>query len=198
MHRIDGDANVAGMFDEGDPGVPRQPTQITAAWLNDVQEEIANVITATGAALVKGTQNQLKKAVGLLGSGPLAAAGARYFNDLLNVTLTTDGTAISGSAPSSTATDAGVKGHGDLCNGVHGTTYDGAAVNAEVLSSGTGDAFRANGPLDIGTAPVKQWLRLTKLTAWPSSPVAGDLAYVDVAGTNKLYFYDGGAWNALW
>lgn len=145
MHRIDGDANVANMFDEGDPGVPRLPTQITAKWLNAVQEELANVIEATGAVLSDAVSNQLKKALGLLGSGVNAAAGARWFSDSLTVDtsspLPSDAPAITGITQSSNATDAGVRGK---------TMGNGPGVLAE--------AALANGPaLEIkessGTAP---------------------------------------------
>ena len=56
MHRTDGDANYpAGYFSEGDPGIPRLPTQIAATWLNDVQEELVSVALGAGLALIKGT-----------------------------------------------------------------------------------------------------------------------------------------------
>ncbi len=63
MHRTTGDANVANLFDEGDPDEPRQPTQIDASWLNDVQEEICNVIEAASITLVEGTRTQLLSAL---------------------------------------------------------------------------------------------------------------------------------------
>ncbi len=63
MHRTTGDANVANLFDEGDPEEPRQPTQIDASWLNDVQEEICNAIEEAGITLVEGTQDQLIDAI---------------------------------------------------------------------------------------------------------------------------------------
>lgn len=59
MHRVDTDGNVSNLFDEGDPLVPRLPTQVDAAILNAFQEELANAITTAGVALVKGTNNQL-------------------------------------------------------------------------------------------------------------------------------------------
>ncbi len=65
MHRTDADGNVANLFDEGDPGVPRQPTQVDAAILNAFQEELCNLIEAAGITLVKGTNTQLRDAVRL-------------------------------------------------------------------------------------------------------------------------------------
>lgn len=63
MHRIDTDGNVSNLFDPGDPAVPRNPTQIDAPWLNDVQEELCNTITSAGITLVKGNQEQLLAAI---------------------------------------------------------------------------------------------------------------------------------------
>lgn len=64
MHRIDGSDHVAGMFSQGDPTVPRAPTQTTEAWLNALQEEIREVIvTLAGTALVKADNTQLRVAL---------------------------------------------------------------------------------------------------------------------------------------
>ena len=63
MHRVDTNGAVAGLFDAGDPAIPRLPTQVDAPILNAFQEEIANTITNAGIALVKGTNTQLRDAV---------------------------------------------------------------------------------------------------------------------------------------
>jgi len=63
MHRIDADSHVANMFDEGDPGVPRAPTQVDADWLNMVQEELVALPTDASITLVKGTNTQLRDAL---------------------------------------------------------------------------------------------------------------------------------------
>lgn len=68
MHRIDADGHVGNLFDEGDPGVPRQPTQVDVDWLNAVQEELCNFATGSGLTLVKGTNTQLKSALANPGS----------------------------------------------------------------------------------------------------------------------------------
>jgi hypothetical protein len=68
MHRIDTDGHVSNQFDEGDPGVPRNPTQIDKHWLNAVQEEVANTIEDSNAGpLVKGTNTQLFNAIAVKG-----------------------------------------------------------------------------------------------------------------------------------
>ncbi len=59
MDRTTGDQHVANMFDEGDPGEPRLPTQIDATWLNDVQEEIVSIIEEAGLTPTEGAQQLL-------------------------------------------------------------------------------------------------------------------------------------------
>lgn len=64
MHRIDGaGATIDNLFTEGDPtqGVPA--TTVTGAWLNAVQEEIANVVEGAGLALDKLSNTQLYEAI---------------------------------------------------------------------------------------------------------------------------------------
>jgi hypothetical protein len=64
MHRTEGAYNESNLFVDGPPG-----TTIEAAWLNAVQEEIANVIEATGAALLlenTDTRTQLRDAINSL------------------------------------------------------------------------------------------------------------------------------------
>lgn len=58
MHRVDTDGHLANMFKE----TPAPPTQVDSAWLNALQEEVANAIedaTAGNTPLVKGTNTQL-------------------------------------------------------------------------------------------------------------------------------------------
>lgn len=70
MHRIDhvtasADHNGAGKdgFTEGDPVGGVAPTVVTDDWLNDVQENVAEVIDAQSIALVKGDGGQLNAAI---------------------------------------------------------------------------------------------------------------------------------------
>jgi microcystin-dependent protein len=72
MHRIDGPGAVNSLFTEGDPSVPQMATVVTAAWLNDVQENLAKVIEAAGITLQKGNFDQLRQAINQLsGSGEI-------------------------------------------------------------------------------------------------------------------------------
>lgn len=87
MHRIDAaSATPENQFTEGSPtgGVPA--TQVTAAWLNDIQEELVTVLSAAAIEPAKGVQNQLLTA--LLAMFPLkseqaATLGANGWASLL-------------------------------------------------------------------------------------------------------------------
>jgi hypothetical protein len=57
MHRIDGDAAVNAMFSEGPPG-----TEVTADFMNDVQENLCTLLEAMGVVLAKGNHTQLRDA----------------------------------------------------------------------------------------------------------------------------------------
>lgn len=60
MERINSPGATAGnLFTDGDPGGGIDATVVWAAWLNQVQEEIANVIEGLGVALDGASDNQL-------------------------------------------------------------------------------------------------------------------------------------------
>ena len=64
MHRIDSaTALPGGVFTEGDPMVPVPATEVSADWLNAVQEETVSVIAAAGIALDKQDNAQLLAAI---------------------------------------------------------------------------------------------------------------------------------------
>ncbi|NKB37844.1 MAG: hypothetical protein GKR93_11860 [Gammaproteobacteria bacterium] len=63
MHRTDAANHVSNKFDDGDPGVPRLATIVGAAWLNDVQENIIEVIEEAGTGLTKGEGTDLYNAI---------------------------------------------------------------------------------------------------------------------------------------
>lgn len=67
MHKIDhATATVANEFTEGNPQTAVKPTVVTAAWLNALQNEISNFITAMGITLNKADNTQLKQALDVL------------------------------------------------------------------------------------------------------------------------------------
>ncbi|XLV71473.1 hypothetical protein ACKZDW_18485 [Ralstonia syzygii subsp. celebesensis] len=63
MHRIDGAGNVNGTWVAEDPATNRPPTEITAAFMNALQEELAAVIEWAGVQLAKADNTQLREAL---------------------------------------------------------------------------------------------------------------------------------------
>lgn len=70
MHRIDSATKVADLFGagkdgfrDGNKGAGIPATDLTAAFFNDVQENLAGVIESAGIALVKGDGTQLRQAI---------------------------------------------------------------------------------------------------------------------------------------
>lgn len=64
MHRIDGPgATIDNLFTEGDPSIGMPATTVTGAWLNALQEEVANAIEGAGIVLDKPDNNQLLLAI---------------------------------------------------------------------------------------------------------------------------------------
>lgn len=75
MHRVDTPGSVAGLFQDGNPLVGQQATQLLADWHNDVQENIAHVIEQAAIALVKGDHTQLYDALVALIAGVVGTGG---------------------------------------------------------------------------------------------------------------------------
>ena len=202
MHRIDGDANVTGLFDEGDPLVPRLPTQITAAWLNDVQESIIHLLTMAGETPAKGVYDQItasvKKIVCNLESDHSLSGIKTFVRKILAAPTTTNDPAI---VATGNGTGYGVSGAGG--GAVLATVLGAAAGSAAggdkagvIAASVNGYALIAAG--DAGVTPVRAPVRVVPMTVAPSSAAPGDI-YVHVAPGNpaKLMIYDGTSWVAV-
>lgn len=65
MHRISGADAVANRFNDN-PTVQSPTTRVSAAWLNDVQENLCQVIEGAGVILSSGEGGQLLLAIGKL------------------------------------------------------------------------------------------------------------------------------------
>lgn len=63
MHRIDGAGHIGGMFVAEDPATSRPPTEITADWLNAVQDELAGFVESAGLPLDKADNTQIRQAL---------------------------------------------------------------------------------------------------------------------------------------
>lgn len=209
MHRTDADAHVANQFSEGDPTVPRLPTRIDAAWLNAVQEELAQMVLAAGVALVKGVV-QLPAVTAFLTRVQTWTARQTYSKGIVAET-STSGPGVSAVANLDVAISASTAGLRyaieATSSGAAAAVHMAASSTGEALyverTAGTGDVVTVNGaggngnPLKITGNAVTGHEYLVPLALLPTSPVEGQVAYV-AGTTHKLYVYDGTAWQACW
>jgi hypothetical protein len=219
MHRTDGDANYpAGFFSEGDPLIPRQPTQIDETWLNAVQEELVAIVLAAGLTLTKGAI-QLGAVVANLNVAQTFTALKTFAAGI-----------VSTGATSTTDHNPGVTGDGGTYNGMahghspgglfRGTDYGKGVEGYGGLNSGEGGYFARRDGLsglanpaintpgsvaiggDVGAvhaefvgSAVKAPLNLAQSAAIPTSPVAGDVAALTGALADGRPIYYTGAGN---
>lgn len=92
MHRIDGAGHDNGQWVAEDPATSRPPTEITADWMNAIQEEIAAVVEAHGP-LVKAENNQLLTALQALFAPTGSVATILGIQRQVYTAFTTTGTA---------------------------------------------------------------------------------------------------------
>lgn len=139
MHRIDGPgATVDNKFTDGDPVGGVQATLVTDDWLNDMQEEVMSVLTAAAVAPVKGTQNQLLRAIRSISTGVVGTA--------TNVRMTI----ASASATATLTADEIVVG-----TALGGQTYRLSVFNKVINLANTGAGGR-----DTGAVPVNGYVAL--------------------------------------
>lgn len=139
MHRIDGPgATVDNKFTDGDPVGGIQATIVTDDWLNEMQEELMSILAAASIAPVKGTQNQVLKAIRSLGVGSVGAAS----NVRMSVNI------VSASAP--LTADQIVVG-----TALGGQIYRLTGFNKTINLATTGA-----GGMDVGAAPVNGYVAL--------------------------------------
>lgn len=169
MQRIDEDAVVditsghdvtpVNGFSEGDPTVPRQGTQVSADWLNQVQEEILNVVEEAGLT-PDSTFVQLLAAIRVVALDAKGSAGQnvvaqKNFQNGITVTRTTanasgisgtgngSGIGVAGAGGSGTNGAPGLSGVGGTCttgNGGTGAQLLGTGFNAAATGNTTGAA----------------------------------------------------------
>jgi hypothetical protein len=98
MHRIDTSGNVLNRFSEGNPAAGQLATRLSAAWFNDIQENLAYLIEQGAIPLVKGDETQVYDAiVALIASATEGAGGAVPITRLVNAAgLATGGGALAG------------------------------------------------------------------------------------------------------
>lgn len=158
MHRIDGPgATVDKKFTEGDPVGGVAATVVTAAWMNDVQEELLSVLVAAGIMPVKGTQDQVLKAIRAVSSGLI---GVRTFTSSGTFTPTPGAKRAvveivggGGGGGGMAATGAGACGAGGGgAGGTYGLLYISSGLVSVSMTVGGGGAGGTGLPGSAGSA----------------------------------------------
>jgi hypothetical protein len=75
MHRIDTSGSVAGEFSEGNPSTGTPATVLGAAWLNDLQANVLEVLEEGGIDPTKGRARDLVEAIMAIASGAAGSGG---------------------------------------------------------------------------------------------------------------------------
>jgi microcystin-dependent protein len=88
MHLIDGAGNVNGQFVAENVAASRPPTEITADFMNAIQNEIANFITSAGMNLQKTSNTQLRDA--LIATFARRDSTLHYLGEIYNIVADQD------------------------------------------------------------------------------------------------------------
>ncbi len=171
MHRIDSVGSVSGKFTEGNPAGGQKATRVSAAWLNDVQENLVDIISFANIALVKGDSAQLRQAVlalvaGVVGTGD---GGVPTTRQVTGAGLATGGGALAAdlvlTVPKATAAE------------VQAGTDDSKAVTPLALANSTPKLLGTNGYYTLPGGLIIQWMQalvgangMTNLTLPTSFP----------------------------
>ncbi len=144
MHRIDTTTALpGGAFTEGDPTIPVAATEVSADWLNAVQEELVAVILAAGIELAKTSNGQLLAAIRAL----MPQAATTTLAGLVELATAAETVALADATRA--VTPAGLA---ELLPGAATTEAAGLvelAVNAEVAA--LADTSRAVTPSGLGS-----------------------------------------------
>lgn len=109
MDRINGAGHSNHMFVAENAGANVPPTEITAEWLNAVQEEIVAVVAAAGIGLNPSANNQMASAISALIAAAMGSIGAATETVSGKVELATNAETITGTDTVRATHPAGVK-----------------------------------------------------------------------------------------
>lgn len=91
MYNIDSTGNAGGQFQDGDPVAGVDGTILAAAWLNAIQAELVNIVTAAGLTLDKTNSAQVLAAIKTLRAPTLLGSFVTYVKGDPTLPLTLDG-----------------------------------------------------------------------------------------------------------
>jgi hypothetical protein len=168
MHRIDGPgATVDKKFTEGDPAAGVQATVVTAAWMNDIQENIIAILTAAGVTPTKGRAADLLDSI--RGTTPGRLIGVQVFTangtytptpGMVTAVIESQGGGAAGAGlatPSAGNVSLGAPGtSGSYAKGRFTAAAIGASQAVTVGAGGTVASNTAGG--NGGTSSVGSWI----------------------------------------
>lgn len=181
MHRVDSPGSVNGLFQNGNPVVGQQATQLLAAWFNDVQENLAKVIEDAGLELEKGNWELLRNAIVLMIAGVVGdGAGA------VPTTLTITGAGLATGGGDLTTNRVITVPKASSADVAAGTRDDAAITPLSLLGGVGGRVLAATGYATFLGGVILQWTtalanangstNVTLPTTFPSQCVFADFA----------------------
>lgn len=171
MHRIDSPGAVDGRFQNGNPAVGQQATQLTADWFNDMQENMAFAIEAAGIALEKGDPEQLRDAIIALVAGAVGTGGGAVpTTRLVNSTGL-----LSGGGP--LAADLTLDVPKASAVEILAGTIDTKAITPLGLATASASTLSNNGYIKLPGGLILQWGGLTGSYAEGSVAVTFPIAF---------------------
>lgn len=155
MHRIDSPGSIDSQFQNGNPAVGQQATQLTADWFNDVQENIAFAIENAGLALVKGDEEQLRDAILALVAGAVGTGGGAVptTRQVASTGLLTGGGPLATDLTLAVAKASAA----EILTG----TEDGKAITPLGLATASASTLSNNGYIRLPGGLILQWGGLT-------------------------------------
>lgn len=181
MHRVDSPGSVNGLFQNGNPVVGQQATQLLADWFNDVQENLAKVIEDAGLELEKGNWELLREAIVLMISGVVGdGAGA------VPTTRTITGAGLATGGGDLTTNRTITVPKASSADVAAGTRDDAAITPLSLLGGVGGRVLAATGYATLLGGVILQWTtalanangstNVTLPTTFPSQCVFADFA----------------------
>jgi hypothetical protein len=154
MHRIDTSGNVLNRFSEGNPAAGQLATRLSAAWFNDVQENLAYLIEQAGLVLAKGDETQVFDAIVAVIASVGAGGGGGGDDVPITRLVNAAGLATGGGALATDITITVPKASGA---DVLAATDDTKAVTPLALAAGFAHSFASSGYFKLPGGLIIQW-----------------------------------------
>lgn len=181
MHRVDSPGAVNGLFQNGNPVVGQQATQLLADWFNDVQENLCKLVEDAGLELEKGNWDLVRQAILLLIAGVVGDGGGA-----VPTTLTITGAGLATGGGDLTVNRVITVPKASSADVAAGTRDDAAVTPLSLLGGVGGRVLAATGYATLLGGVILQWTTafanangsttVTLPTTFPSQCVFADFA----------------------